>query len=145
MKKNTELNKKDIIFVVAQQFYGNRTGTQIHRDEVDLFLRGILSPELFPGEVDTVDRKVVKVPGTENVVIVYDQQQEDEYINVDYPESARRYKEATGKDLPMKVSCEIPEIGFKIYTRCIACRVDEEGVLQSLEHEDGLAVMKYLA
>ena len=35
------------IFIIAQGFYGNRTATEINKNEVDSFLSGFLSPELF--------------------------------------------------------------------------------------------------
>lgn len=144
MKKNIDLNQ-DVIFVIAQHFYGNRTGTKIRRENINSFLKGILDRAPSTGETETVDRKVVKIPGADNVVIVYDQNQEDEYINVKFPERAKFHKEKYGEDIEMRTSCEIPEIGFKIHTRCFACRVDEAGQLQSLQREDGEIVMKYLA
>lgn len=134
------MEKNNRIFIIAQQFYGNRTGTEINRKDIDFFLKGILSPELFHGEDKTVDRKIVRVPGTDNIVIVYDKNQEDEYVNVRFPEMYRRdaaeYKERTGRELTMQVSCRIPEIRFEIHTRCFACRIDENGELHSLEKGD---------
>lgn len=142
------MEKNDRIFIVAQQFYGNRTGTEINRGDINFFLKGILSPELFPGEDKTVDRKIVKVPGSDNIVIVYDQNQEDEYVNVEFPEMFKRhaddYKEHTGREFTMQVSCRIPEIDFEIHTRCFACRIDENGELQSLEDGDGEKLIRYL-
>lgn len=147
MNKNTEKEKPDSIFIVAQHFYGNRTGTEIRKENINFFLKGILSPELFPGEDKTVDRKIVKIPGTDNLVIVYDQNQEDEYVNVEfseqYAELGKEYKEHTGREMTMHISCEIPEIGFKIHTRCFACRIDENGELQSLEDGDGEKYIRY--
>lgn len=145
-RKATEM-KNDSIFIVSQQFYGNRTGFDIHRDEVDFFLKGILAPELFPGEDKTVDRTIVKVPGDDNVVIVYDQNQGNAYVNVKFPEQyakyGKEYKARTGREMTMYVSCEIPEIGFKIHTRCFACRMDKNGELQSLENGDGEKFVAY--
>ena len=133
--------KNDRIFIIAQFFYGNRTGTEITLDWVDNFLRGQISRELFgPKDAQDVVRKTVRVPGPENIVIVYDQTQEDRYVNEDFPryyaEDAADYFAHCGKELQMHVSCEIPEIGFKIHTRCFACRMDEAGNLQSLEEND---------
>ena len=133
--------KENTIFIISQYFYGNRTGTEITLDWVDHFLRGHLSRELFgPEDVQDVVRKTVRVPGPENVVIVYDQTQEDRYVNEDFPryyaEDGADYLARWGEELKMHVSCEIPEIGFKIHTRCFACRMNECGVLQSLEEND---------
>lgn len=139
LEENATLNK--CISVMAQQFYGNRTGTEVNRDEVDYFLRGCLSREVYKFEdLSDMDRRIVHVPGAEHIVIVYDQTQENEYINVEFPETYKRlsawYREGTGREMTMPISCEIPEIDFEIHTRCIACRIDKNGVLQSLENDD---------
>lgn len=134
-------NENNTISIIAQYFYGNRTGTKVDRDRVDHFLRGNISCEHSDDkDIQNVVRKVISVPGSENVVIIYDQTQEDRYVNIEFPEIYARdgayYLERWGEELQMHVSCEIPEIGFKIHTRCFACRIDEEGVLQSLEKDD---------
>ena len=139
MKKNE--NRNDSISIIAQYFYGNRTGTEIRRDWIDHFLRGHISRELYEHkDMRDVVRKTVSVPGSDNIVIVYDQTQEDRYVNVEFPEiyarDAEDYLAHTGRELKMHVSCEIPEIGFKIHTRCFACRMDENGELQSLKEND---------
>jgi hypothetical protein len=41
-------------------------------------------------------------------------------------------------------SAVIPEKGIVLYSRCIACRIDEDGTLVSLEQEDCPKVVKYL-
>lgn len=134
------MESSKVINVVAQQFYGNRTGTEICTDQIDYFLKGILSPELFPGEDQMVDRRIVQIPNDDHIVIVYDQNQEDEYVKIQFPaiyaSDAEAYKKRWGEELKMHVSCEIPEIGFKIHTRCFACRVDRTGELQDLEPSD---------
>ena len=137
-KKET---RNDMISIITQYFYGNRTGTQIQRDWVDNFLRGQLSRDHYdPRDVQDVVRKTVRVPGSENIVIVYDQTQEDRYVNEEFPqryaEDGAAYLERWGEELKMQVSCEIPEIGFEIHTRCFACRMDENGNLQSLQDDD---------
>ena len=126
--KNEEMEsrKTDLIFVLAQQFYGNCTGTEIERERADYFLRGYVGIG-GPKDVEDVVRKTVTVPGTDNVVIVYDRTQEEQR-----PEGMT------------EASCEIPELDFRIYTRCFACRMDAKGVLQSLEKEDMEKVCKYL-
>lgn len=129
------------ISVISQYFYGNRTGTEIERDWIDHFLRGNLSREHFePKDIQDVVRKSVRIPGAEHIVIVYDQTQEDRYVKEDFPEiyarDGARYLERWGEELKMHVSCEIPEIGFKIHTRCFACRIDAKGNLESLMEND---------
>ena len=139
--------RKDMIFIVAQGFYGNRTGTEIRREEINYFLKGILSPELFPGEDKTVDRRIIKVPGSENVVIVYDQNQEDKYMNETFPEMLAKdgaeYFANTGREMKPWISCIIPEIGVELHSRCFACRIDENGEFQSLEDGDGDVFIRY--
>ena len=129
MRKKEESDKLDSISIIAQHFYGNRTATKIKRENIDFFLKGILSPELFPKEDETVDRKFIVVPHTDNLVIVYDQNQE----NVCSAKGKTKY-----------VSCDIPEIGFKLHSRCFACRIDDNGELQSLEQGDGKYFIDYL-
>ena len=140
--------RNDRISVIAQYFYGNRTGTEVRRDWIDHFLRGHISRELFgPKDVEDVNRKMVRVPNAEHIVIVYDQTQEDRYVNEDFPriyaQDGAEYLERWGEELKMRVSCEIPEISFKIHTRCFACRIDENGDFQSLEDSDDEMIMKY--
>ena len=84
-----------------------------------------MDEDLFD-DSDKVNRKIVRVPNAENIVIVYDQAQEDENDK-------------------LRVSCEIPEIGFKIYTRCFACRMDQNGDFQSLEKGDTEKFIKYFS
>lgn len=116
------------IFIIAQGFYGNRTATEINKNEVDSFLSGFLSPELFSERNKTIDRKVVAVPGIDNIVIVYDQNQENENIQ----EYGEKY-----------ITCTIPTIDLKLHSRCFACRIDDKGELQSLEKGDGEKFIGY--
>ena len=144
----TNKTKNNSIFIISQYFYGNRTGTDVNRDEVDYFLRGHISREHFrPEDIQDIDRKCIRVPGSKNIVIVYDQTQEDSYVNIEFPEIYARdganYLECWGEELKMHASCEISEIGFKIYTRCFACRMDETGNLQSLEEDDYKQFIQY--
>ena len=57
-------NKKNLIDIVAQHFYGNRTGTTINRNDVDRFILGYLSDKIAIDK--PIDRTVVKLPNTEN-------------------------------------------------------------------------------
>lgn len=147
IRKSTQTEQDNSIFIIAQCFYGNRTGLEIKRTDVDSFLLGYTSSVDLSLTGKTVDRKIVRVPGTDNVVIVYDQNQEDNYVNVKFPEhykeNAKEYKERTGREFTMYVSCSIPEIGFEIHTRCFACRIDDNGELQSLENGDGEKFIQY--
>lgn len=137
-------NENNSIFIISQYFYGNRTGTEVELDWIDPFLRGHISRNhyspLDAQDVQNVIRKIVHIPGSEHIVIVYDQAQEDRYVNIEFPEiyatDGADYLARWGEELKMHVSCEIPEIGFKIHTRCFACRADKDGTLHSLENGD---------
>ena len=145
MTKQIETNER--IFIVTQCFYGNRTGIEINPNHANYFLRGYIDDECYPDAVKDVDMKVVPVPGAKEIVIVYDQAQEDEYMNVEFPETyerdGARYKETWGEELKPYVSCQIPELGVTLHTRCFACRMDENGKLQSLEKGDGEKYIHY--
>lgn len=128
MRASEQSEQDNKIFIVAQCFYGNRTGLEIKRNDVDFFLLGYTASVDLSLAGETVDRKIVKVPGADNIVIVYDQKQEKEYI---------------AEGCTKSVSCKIPEIDFEIHTRCFACRIDRNGELQSLENGDGEKFMEY--
>lgn len=141
--------RKNYINVIAQQFYGNRTCTNIHENEIDYFLRGILCPELFPNEDKAVARKFVRIPHSDYIVIVYDQNQEDAYVNAEFPcnyvHDGERYRQRWGEELKMHVSCAIPEIEFEIHTRCFACRINSSGELENIRPEDYSVVALYFS
>ena len=139
--------RRERIYIISQLFYGNRTGTEISREHVGHFLRGYIGDCCDSEAVKDVNCQIVHVPNSENVVIVYDQTQEDQYVNVEFPklyaQEGADYMKHWGEQLKMHVSCEIPEIGLKIHTRCFACRIDENGILQSLEEGDEAVFMHY--
>ena len=144
MKKNELMIHEvsnDRIFVVAQSYYGNRTGLELKRSDIEEFFNDCLS------EGSVAILKTVLVPGSDNIVVVYDQTREDEYVNEDFPAlyatHAAKYRERWGEDMVMHPTCEIPEINFKIHTRCFACRMGENGALQSLENGDGEKYVHY--
>lgn len=128
MRNSEQTKQDDKIYIVAQCFYGNRTGLEIKRNDVDLFLLGYTSSVDLSLTGETVDRKIIKVPGAENIVIVYDQNQENECI---------------AEGCTKSVSFRISAIDFEIHTRCFACRVDDNGELQSLENGDGEKFIEY--
>lgn len=130
------MNNKETIQIIAQAFYGNRTETEIRKNEVDRFILGYMDDSTTDGE--KVGRAVVRIPNTENLVIVYNKHEEE----------ARRadkqsYWKSAGYELkPLAV---IPQIGLELYSRCIVCRMNEEGKLEGLQDEDYDLVMEYLA
>ena len=128
--------RNDMIAIIAQAFYGNRTGTKVRVDELDRFILGYLDGHITVSE--PIDRTIIQIPGTDNVVLIYNKHQETERL-----EDKQRYYEEDGYVL--KPLAAIPELGLEIYSRCIACRMDKEGKLQSLQPEDYEMLMQYLA
>ena len=139
--------KENTIQIVAQGFYGNRVALEINRENINSFLYGVVPPEILPNADEIVDRRIIRVPDTDNIVIVYDQNKEDKYVNETFPRYYKRdaeaYKQRTSKELTMYISCEIPENDLTLHTRCFACRIDENGELQSLENGDGEKFIEY--
>lgn len=119
------------IRIIAQAFYGNRTRTEINRKDVDRFILGYLDESV--NMTEKVDKTIISVPNTDNIVIVYNKYQEEECLN---------RKNNGHKAKPLAV---IPENNIKIYSRCIACRINEDGELESLQSGDFGKVKKYLA
>ena len=135
MRRLAEERRKDCISIITQCYYGNRTGTEIRRDNVKSFIRGCLAPELFDDSGD-VELKTIPVPGDENIVIVYDLTRENEKLNSDQAQSAEEHRKEFGSYPRYYVTCSIPELGVELHTRCFACRIDRDGVFQSLEDGD---------
>lgn len=127
--------KNNLINIVAQAFYGNKTATEIDRNKVDRFIIGSLDdyPIDYP-----IDRTIVKVPNTENIVLVYNKHKEKDMREL----KEKALKEANYVMKPLAV---IAEENIEIYSRCIACRIDEHGELQSLLNEDYNKLIGYLA
>lgn len=120
------MNKnKDLLRVVAQAFYGNRTATEVKLEELDRFILGYIDSSIPVTE--KIDRTIVNIPNTD-IVIVYN-----------------KYQEERKEDLKRKPLAFIPEKDIKIYSRCVVCRVDKNGELKSLEDGDYAKFKKYLA
>ena len=130
-----DLRKKKNILIVAQAFYGNRTVTEICEDEMDRFILGYLSNELTITE--KIDRSIIHVPGSDNIVFVYNKYEEEKSR-----EDRDRFLEEDNWE--MKPLAVIPEMDIKLYSRCIACRLNEDGKFESLEDEDFIKFMHYL-
>lgn len=116
------------IRVVVQGFYGNRTSLIIGQGNLDRVLQGVLSDE-FSLDYD-IDRTIIEVPDTDGLVIIYNKYQEED------TRKSRYFNE----ERPL---CAIPEKGVKIYSRCIACRLDESGEPVSIKYEDYDIILKY--
>ena len=127
---------KDQISIIAQGFYGNRTGTRIQADEVDRFILGYMSDE-FP-VTEPIDRTVIHLPGSDEFVLIYNKYQEEEHL-------AYKAKVFEEENYVLKPLVDIPEMDLEIYSRCIVCRMDENGEIKSLENDDFKIWNQYLA
>ena len=136
------MKKNDQITILIQQFYGNRTVTFINPDEFDAIMLGCLDKKWFEERHDRekIDRTIIRVPDTENVVLVYNKYQEEERLK----ELQHFIQEVYKHRDRFNPSAVIPEMGIVLFSRCIACRINEDGALISLEEEDCQKVVKYL-
>lgn len=127
--------KKNII-IVAQAFYGNRTVTEICEDNMDRFILGWLTDSVPIKE--KTDRSIIHIPGSDNIVFVYNKYQEEEH---------REYRDRILKEHNVRVKplAVIPEMDIVLYSRCIACRMNEKGEFDSIEEEDYDKFMHYLS
>ena len=126
--------KKNLISIVSQAFYGNRTATEVDVEKLDRFIIGYLDD--FPNQYP-VDRTIVKVPNTDNIVIIYNNYREEERR----AKKAKVFREEGYVIEPLAV---IPEENIEIYSRCIACRMNADGELESLQDEDYDKLTNYL-
>jgi hypothetical protein len=127
-------NEKNNISIVAQAFYGNRMGTAVSREDIDRFILGYLGDELATEE--PIDRTIIHVPNTNNLVIVYNKYFEEEERN-------RKDRLLKEKNYVLKPLAIIGDM--ELYSRCIACRINEDGELDSLQKGDYEEIVKYFA
>lgn len=126
----------NLISIIAQAFYGNRTKTEIKKENIDRFILGILDNSI--PIMKSVDRTIIQIPNLDNIVIVYNKHQEVEKLN-----DKEDYFKEDGYEL--KPLAFIPEKNFEIYSRCIVCRINDDGELESLKENDYEKFVKYLA
>lgn len=128
--------KNELICIISQAFYGNRTGTEIRRENIDRFILGYQTDDFDVTEA--IDRTVIHLPGSENLVLVYNKYQEEERLKV--KERALREDNYVIKPL-----ASISELNLEIYSRCIVCRMNADGVFESLAEGDYEIWGRYLA
>ena len=126
----------DYLIILAQAFYGNRTMTEIRPEDMDRFVLGYLDSSLEISE--PIDRTVVRIPGSDSLVLVYNRYQEEERLK----EGEKLLREENYEIKPLAV---IPEINLTLYSRCIALRMNEDGSFASLQEGDSRILVKYLA
>ena len=136
------MKKNDNMAILIQHFYGNRTVTFISLDDFDAIMLGHLDTKLFDKTRDRekIDRTIIRIPDTENLVLVYNKYQEEERLK----ELQHFIQEVYKNRYRFNPSAVIPEMGIVLYSRCIACRINEAGALISLEKEDYPKVVQYL-
>ena len=136
------MKKNDNMAILIQHFYGNRTVTFISPDDFDAIMLGKLDTKIFEKTRarEKIDRTIIRIPDTENLVLVYNKYQEEECLNKlqQFIQDINKCKHR------FNPSAVIPEKGIVLYSRCIACRINEDGTLVSLEQEDCPKVVKYL-
>ena len=126
----------DCLIILAQAFYGNRTMTEIRPEDMDRFVLGYLDSSLAVSE--QIDRTIVHIPGSDNLVLVYNRYQEEQRLE----EGEKLLREENYEIKPLAV---IPEIGLTLFSRCIALRMNEDGSFASLWDGDSRILTKYLA
>lgn len=118
------------IKVLVQGWYGNRTETYIEKEKFDEFFLDYL--------MNKIDRTIIRFPNSENIVVVYNKYREQRR----YEDIKEYLKE---KNYIAKPLVDIPELNVKIYGRCVVCRIDNDGKLESLQAGDVSKIIKYLA
>ena len=135
MKENSSIT------ILTQAFYGNRTITSVTPETFDYLMLGYLDKKYLSTERMKFDRTMIRVPGTDNLVLFYNKYQEEERL-----ERLREFvQNLRGTKDRMNPTAVIPELGIVLYSRCFACRVDAAGDPISLEEEDIEKVLPYLA
>ena len=87
---------------------------------------------------EAINRTVIHLPGSDKLVLVYNEYQEEERLKV--KECALREDNYVIKPL-----AAIPELNLEIYSRCIVCRMNAEGVFESVCENDYEICGRYLA
>lgn len=129
-----EKPKQDVIHVMVQAFHGNCVITMVDTEDVDRLIHG----DLTYMDME-VDRKTIHIPDHENLVILYDAGEEKRLRE----RFAKLMKERVTESGGPKPLCVIPQYDVQIYSRPLACRMDENGKLLSIEEEDIEIICRY--
>ena len=87
---------------------------------------------------EPVDRTIIRLTGSDNLVLIYNKYQEEERLKV--KERALREDNYVIKPL-----ASIPELDLEIYSRSIVCRMNAVGGFESLGEGDSEIWGRYLA
>lgn len=132
------MKNNDLMRIMVQGFYGNRSATEIRPEDFDSFMLGY--QDAYMSDNEKIDRTIISVPGSEHIVLVYNRYEEEKRLK-ELQDFVQNIHKTQDRFNPTVV---IPECGIVLYSRCIACRISEAGELVSLEREDVPAVVKYL-
>lgn len=133
--ESMSINRNGYISIISQAFYGNRTGTEIKKENIDRFILGYLDD--FPIS-QPIDRTIIKLPNSDNLVLIYNKYKEDNRLK----QKIQAFEEDNYIIKPLAV---IPELDLEIYSRCIVCRMNDDGEFESIEDGDYDIWNKYLA
>lgn len=118
---------KNTITIIAQHFYGNRTLTDIKREDLPYFLLGILDKSIYIERDGVLDETIIELP-VEGCVLVYN-----------------KYAEENARNKSKNPSAFIPELNTTLYSRCVLCGIDADGNLTSLVPERSRVAVQYLS
>ncbi len=136
MKARMEKYRKESIRVMIQAFYGNRVITGTLPEQMDGLILGNPDGSVYFDK--PVARTIVRIPGTDNLVLIYNRFQEEEMLRDNEQPLPEKFH-------PAKPLAVIPELGLELYSRCLVCRMNDEGKFESLEKEDLEKFIHYLA
>lgn len=134
--KNNSTQPATWITILSQAFYGNRTLTEIKVIDMDRFILGYLDDSI--NLTKPVDRTIVRIPGADNLVLVYNNYEEQKAVE----DKEKLFRES---DYIQKPLATIPELNLELYSRCILVRRENDGTFTSLQDGDIMKADKYLS
>lgn len=134
--KNNSTQPATWITILSQAFYGNRTLTEIKVIDMDRFILGYLDDSI--NLTKPVDRTIVRIPGADNLVLVYNNYEEQKAVE----DKEKLFRES---DCIQKPLATIPELNLELYSRCILVRRENDGTFTSLQDGDIMKADKYLS
>lgn len=134
--KNNSTQPVTWITILSQAFYGNRTLTEIKVIDMDRFILGYLDDSI--NLTKPVDRTIVRIPGADNLVLVYNNYEEQKALE----DKEKLFRES---DYIQKPLATIPELNLELYSRCILVRRENDGTFTSLQDGDIMKADKYLS
>ena len=135
-KRVEERSDSSNILVMVQAFYGNRTEIDIPVRELDKLIYGFSGDSLM--EKNDIDRSIVRIPNTNNCVLIYNKYQEEQKL-------MQKEQLLQEENYALKPVANIPEENVQIFSRCVVCRMKENGDFESLQIEDKDRILKYLS